>query len=207
MVQQAVAPGEVLTEEMKAALSNSTLDAQLDEYDERCLSNVDDGIGSGKNALDRKRLKSALRLLLMNPDFYEQRWINSPNALLERLTWESEFKRSAVTELMTELITESHPREPWMAYLLADYCYSGEDGDSDAALQWFTRARESALTRHPEFRKTAGDATLQMVALLRAQSNGVERALQLLESTPTDCYTEDAALEAEQLKAELSAED
>ena len=207
MAQQVVAPGQEMTEAMRADLSNPILDEQLDEYDERCLSNVDDGIGSGTNAADRRRLKTALGLLLMNPNFYEQRWVNGPNALLGRLTWETTFKRRAVTELLTELISESHPREPWMAYLLGDYSYGGKDGDPDAALLWFTRAREAALTRHPDFRTTAGDATLKMVTLLRSQTNGVKRALQLLESTPADCFSDEAATQAAQLQAQLTAED
>lgn len=161
-------------------------------------------VSAGETA--KNRINTALRLLLENESFLDQRWLEEAGQLSRGLRLNSEMEQAALFKILPERIAAGTPYEPWFAFILAEDCYAPQER-TEEAIQWYRRAREAALASEQiKFRTTAGDATLRLALLVKDQPGGTEQALNILDSTPKDAFSESATAELAAFRDSLRAD-
>ena len=87
-----------------------------------------------------------------------------------------------------------------------NYCYAPQ-GETEAAIKWYAHARESALASEVEkFRTTAGITSIRLAELWQEEPKGAARALDLLEATPDDAFSEGPRRKLHEFRKKLGAE-
>lgn len=203
MARQAALPSSSERDAFLQSAAYQALDGYFSSSAMRYLSYLIAVLDSHIPELERKRLITALRLLLENEAFLDRFWNIRSSQLTRELELDVGTVRAALLKVLPERIAAGSKYAPWYAYLLADYCYAPQD-ETEEAIKWYARAREAALASEVEkFRMTAGDATLRLVELWQAQTGGTAQILDLLETTPADVFTEEAGNKVQVLREML----
>lgn len=170
---------------------------------EKIFSLVDDFAGRGSSDTEKKRRQEILHLMLADQEYIQNVWVTSADALFDSLGYSSKYEQEDIIAVVPKLLSKDHPREPWLAIVLAD-AYSENGGHVEETKKWLAYTIE-ATGRHPDLKDVSSEAALRLAKISLDVDKDAEAALKYLEQVSPDSLSKKMKLDAERLKEQASA--
>lgn len=203
-----LADPSVLGASAREKLSEATLEriqALENKWDrpEEVFSLVDELAGSGSGDPSEARRQKIIRLMLADEAYIETVWLTSADALFQSLGYSSRDEREDIIAVVPQVLSKTHPREPWLAMVLAE-AYSEENDEIGKKRKWLAHTIE-ASKRHPDLKDVSSVATLRLAKISLNVDKDAEAALGYLEKVNLDSLSKKMKVEAELLKEQASS--
>ncbi|PXA03823.1 hypothetical protein DDZ13_09270 [Coraliomargarita sinensis] len=173
------------------------------ENPEKIFSLVDDMAGGGSGKKQSRTRQEIISLMLADKEYIKTVWSTSADALTEGLDYSSRYENTDITAVVSDLPMKNHPREPWLAMILANAYLEGRDDEYQEARKWYNHAIETS-EKYPELEDVSSEAALQLAKIAADKDKDKEAALKYLEQVSPESLSKKMQGEVERLKEELT---
>jgi len=192
----------------RAGLPDTTLERiqELEskwDHPEKIFSLVDEFAGRGSRDEEKAARKRVIHLMLADKAYIQKVWGTSADALFESLGYSSRYEKEDIIAVIPGIISKTHPREPWLAIVLAD-AYSDQSDNIEKTKKWLNYTIE-ASARHPDLKDVSSEAAFRLAKISMDVDKDAAAALQYLEQVTPDSLSKKMKVEFEPLKEQASA--